>query len=227
LRAGQVDVEYGAENMPLARDLYLRSLEADPRYAPAWARLGRIYRIIGKYGFGDLAENLSLAEEAFQKSFALHPDLEASAAAHQLAERLDPNIQTSVPYTYQYLGEYQKALDCCSPRRGPAEELRWSTIPGSKRCALTPALQVCWSGPRPLTAGRGLYFGKTAVPESWKCLRSLANDDNRGSQMRVREGPLLHGLLREGRWRGKRYCDAMVGFTQPFFITPCDGRKLR
>jgi hypothetical protein len=24
-----------------------------------------------------------------------------------------------------------------------------------------------------------------------------------------------------------RYFDAMVGFTQPFFITPCDGRKLR
>ena len=24
-----------------------------------------------------------------------------------------------------------------------------------------------------------------------------------------------------------RYFEAMVGFTQPFFITPCDGRKLR
>ena len=164
LRAGQLAVGYGAENMTLARDLYLRSLEADPRYAPAWACLGRIYRIIGKYGIGDLAENLSLAEDAFQKSFALHPDLalahnyytalqtdlgrsleaverllkranahrndpnlfaglvhacrysgllEASATAHQLAERLDPNIRTTVPYTYHYLGEYQKALDCC------------------------------------------------------------------------------------------------------------------
>jgi len=25
----------------------------------------------------------------------------------------------------------------------------------------------------------------------------------------------------------ERYLEAMVGFTQPFFITPCDGRKLR
>jgi hypothetical protein len=25
----------------------------------------------------------------------------------------------------------------------------------------------------------------------------------------------------------KRYFEAMVGFTQPFFITSCDGRKLR
>ena len=27
--------------------------------------------------------------------------------------------------------------------------------------------------------------------------------------------------------RLKRYFEAMVGFTHPFFITPCDGRKLR
>jgi hypothetical protein len=24
-----------------------------------------------------------------------------------------------------------------------------------------------------------------------------------------------------------RYFESIVGFTQPFFITPCDGRKLR
>jgi len=33
------------------------------------------------------------------------------------------------------------------------------------------------------------------------------------------------------RWPPKERCelyfDAIVGFTQPFFITPCDGRKLR
>jgi hypothetical protein len=28
-------------------------------------------------------------------------------------------------------------------------------------------------------------------------------------------------------FRRRRYFVAMVGFTQPFFITPCDGRKLR
>ena len=27
--------------------------------------------------------------------------------------------------------------------------------------------------------------------------------------------------------RPRYYFAAMVGFTQPFFITPCDGRKLR
>ena len=32
-----------------ARDLYERSVALDPAFAPAWARLGRCYRIIGKY----------------------------------------------------------------------------------------------------------------------------------------------------------------------------------
>ena len=32
-----------------ARDLYERCLELDPRFAPAWARLGRCHRVIGKY----------------------------------------------------------------------------------------------------------------------------------------------------------------------------------
>ena len=37
------------EGMAGARDLYQRCLELDPRFAPAWARLGRCYRVIGKY----------------------------------------------------------------------------------------------------------------------------------------------------------------------------------
>ncbi len=79
LRANQlVAAGYNAENMMLARDLYLRSVEADPKYAPAWASLARTYRYIGKF-VGDGAANLAQAEDAFQKAFALNPDL---AVAH-------------------------------------------------------------------------------------------------------------------------------------------------
>jgi eukaryotic-like serine/threonine-protein kinase len=41
--------------------------------------------------------------------------LEASAAAHERARQLDPNVQTSVPHTYMLLGAPQKALDSCGP----------------------------------------------------------------------------------------------------------------
>jgi eukaryotic-like serine/threonine-protein kinase len=57
----------------VARDLYLQSAQDDPHYAPAWARLGRIYRLIGKYH--RTADHLSLAEAAFSRALALNPEL--------------------------------------------------------------------------------------------------------------------------------------------------------
>ncbi len=58
-----------------AADLYRRCLEEDPKFAPAWARLGRVYRVMGKYGQEQSARNLRLAEDAFRKALELSPDL--------------------------------------------------------------------------------------------------------------------------------------------------------
>ena len=53
-----------------------RAVEADPSYAPAWARLGRVLRNIGKYGrTPDARAHYQRADEAFQRAFALNPDL--------------------------------------------------------------------------------------------------------------------------------------------------------
>jgi serine/threonine protein kinase len=168
LRANQLVAGGGLHDLFLARDLYLRSLEADPNYAPAWAWLGRTCRVLGKFG-EDQAANAPLAEEAFRKAFALNPDLalthnfyttletdsgrsleamerllkrarshrndphlltglvqacrycgllKASVAAHDRARQLDPDIRTSVAYTYLHLGEFQEALDYCGPADG-------------------------------------------------------------------------------------------------------------
>jgi TolB-like protein len=62
-----------------ARDLYLRSLEQDPGYAPAWARLGRMYRITAKMYELDrpaaYADSLGRAEAAIARAVELNPDL--------------------------------------------------------------------------------------------------------------------------------------------------------
>jgi TolB-like protein/tRNA A-37 threonylcarbamoyl transferase component Bud32/Tfp pilus assembly protein PilF len=79
LRANQLSYNFGM--LSSARDLYRACLEEDPSYAPAWARLGRVYRVRGKYAHGDAAEDLALAEEAFRKALEINPDL---AAAHNL-----------------------------------------------------------------------------------------------------------------------------------------------
>jgi TolB-like protein len=69
LRANELAYEFDEQ----ARDLYLRCLELDPRYAPAWARLGRCCRVLAKFGADP--ENFKQAEIAFARALALNPDL--------------------------------------------------------------------------------------------------------------------------------------------------------
>jgi serine/threonine protein kinase/tetratricopeptide (TPR) repeat protein len=79
LRANQIS--HGArwwldmDTWKLARDLYLACLEEDARFAPAWAALGRVYRIVAKYAAEDTAGNVARAEEAFKRALELNPDL--------------------------------------------------------------------------------------------------------------------------------------------------------
>ena len=72
LRAGQqIETPQGWE---IARDLYRQALEEDPRYAPAWARLSRIYLLIGKYGT-ETKKYYELAESAARQAIELNPEL--------------------------------------------------------------------------------------------------------------------------------------------------------
>ena len=56
-----------------ARDVYVRCTELDPSFAPAWAGLGRCYRILGKYF--DLTDGPAQAERAFKRALHLNPEL--------------------------------------------------------------------------------------------------------------------------------------------------------
>ena len=79
LRANQLANQ--ASNWTVARDLYRQCLEQDPRYAPAWARLARLHRVIGMYS-GDASDDAyALAEDAFKRALSLNPDL---SLAHNL-----------------------------------------------------------------------------------------------------------------------------------------------
>jgi eukaryotic-like serine/threonine-protein kinase len=83
---GQPGISLDRERWELARDLYRQCLDEDPRYAPAWARLGRIYRVMGKWGREDSGENLELADKAFKQALAINPDL---SIAHNLYAYLE------------------------------------------------------------------------------------------------------------------------------------------
>ena len=58
-----------------ARDLYLECLELDPGFAPAWAGLGRTYRVIAQYGGEQSDELYERAQHAFGRALEINPDL--------------------------------------------------------------------------------------------------------------------------------------------------------
>jgi hypothetical protein len=68
LRANQL--AYQAHTWTVARDLYQQCVEEDPRYAPAWARLARLYRVIGMYSGDGTDEAYARAEDRPQSVHA-------------------------------------------------------------------------------------------------------------------------------------------------------------
>jgi DNA-binding winged helix-turn-helix (wHTH) protein/tetratricopeptide (TPR) repeat protein len=75
----------GFAQLTTARDLYLGCVEVDPDYAPAWAQLGRCYRLIGK-GMENGRENFALAEAAFKQALDLNPDLPLAHSQYAFLE---------------------------------------------------------------------------------------------------------------------------------------------
>lgn len=87
LRANQLALS--VNGWLLAKDLYVECVQEDPRYAPAWARLGRIYRLLAKYGGEAPESNLRLAQAAFARALELNPDL---PLAHNLYASLEVEL---------------------------------------------------------------------------------------------------------------------------------------
>lgn len=79
IRARELTTQRSLESMLLARDLYWTCLAENPNFAPAWAWLGRCCWFLDKFAHRSSVVP-ELAEAAFQRAFALDPDL---ASAHQ------------------------------------------------------------------------------------------------------------------------------------------------
>jgi serine/threonine protein kinase/tetratricopeptide (TPR) repeat protein len=83
LRGNELARSY--DQLPQARELYERCLELDPRFAPAWARLARCHRVIGKYIERD-PQGASRAEQALHRALELNPRL---TIAHKVFANLE------------------------------------------------------------------------------------------------------------------------------------------
>jgi eukaryotic-like serine/threonine-protein kinase len=99
LRANEMARTY--DGLSGARDLYQRCLEIDPRFAPAWAHLGRCHRVIGKY-VSSSPESEARAEEAFRRALEINPRL---SIAHKFYANLEADIGQAQRGMIRLLGE--------------------------------------------------------------------------------------------------------------------------
>jgi TolB-like protein len=122
LRANLLSHDSGS--WEVARDLYLQCLQADPQYAPAWARLGRLHHVIGKYR--GTSEDYSRSEGALNRALELNPDL-------SIADRF---------YAQLEVGDFGRAQEAMirlvrrASSRGSDPELFAALVPACRYCGL-------------------------------------------------------------------------------------------
>jgi serine/threonine protein kinase len=131
---------------PVARDLYLEAVKEDPRYAPAWAQLGRVYRLLAKYSMEGAAEYTLRAADAFRHALEINPDLNLAhnlqanfeverGGAHVILNRLlhrirtqrtDPDLFGALVHCSRYAGLLQASLAADAEARRLDPNLRTS-----------------------------------------------------------------------------------------------------
>jgi tetratricopeptide (TPR) repeat protein len=116
--------------LTVAGELYRSALAEDPDYAPAWAKLGRVYRVLAKYGSAEADADLKRAGDAFKRALEINPDLsiahnlytnfevESLGRAKEAMIRLlgragsssDPEIFTGLVFACRYCGLLDASL---------------------------------------------------------------------------------------------------------------------
>ncbi len=102
--------------------MYQRAADLDPKFAEAWAQLGKTHTWKHRLGFDETAERLALARDAIAKASALQPDLPETLIAEGLyhywgewksEEAVDKltkarSIQPSNAWVYRQLGNIRR-----------------------------------------------------------------------------------------------------------------------
>ena len=121
LRANELARTY--EGATQARDLYERSLDLDPAFAPAWAHLGRCHRIIAKFIDGSSDE--ATAQKALDRAIALNPRL---SVAHKYYAQLESDMGHATSAVVRLLGQ--------AARQGNDPELFAGLVHACRYCGL-------------------------------------------------------------------------------------------
>jgi TolB-like protein len=145
---------------------YRESLALDPEYAPAWAHLGRTYRVSSKYESSS-AEHLRLAREALDRALALNPDLDL---AHSIYAQLEADMGMSRAAMLRLVGR--------AAARGATAEIAAGLVYACRFCGLAnesvtfhhEARRLDHSVPTSVTQ---TYF---QIGDYFRCLETVGDD---------------------------------------------------
>src|SRR5215831_5954217 len=153
-----------------ARDLYLRCVDADPCYAPAWARLGRIHHVMAKYLNTGVREGLNRAEAALRQALDLNPDL---TIAHKFYAQLEVDLGRARGAMTRLISRAQGAAD---------PEVFAGLVSPLRYCGLLDASLAAHS--RAVSLEPKI---RTSVPHTW----FLQADHRRLASLRIEENPYI------------------------------------
>ncbi len=135
LRANEMSRE--SRQWPTALELYEKCVAEDPHYAPAWAGVGRMHRMIGKYTEQEAGERFARAEVALKRALDLNPDLSAADKVYAHLEvdlgraeqsmvrllkrarerRSDPELFAGLSHALRYCGLLQASMAAAAHAR--------------------------------------------------------------------------------------------------------------
>ena len=186
LRANQFS--HDPKQWAAARDLYLRCVEADPCYAPAWARLGRIHHVMAKYLTTGAIDGLKQAEAAFRQALDLNPDL---PIAHKFYAQLEVDLGRAGDAMARLLPRAQSAAD---------PEILAALISPLRYCGLLEASVAAYT--RAVALEPTI---RTSIVHTW----FLQRDHKRVASTKLEENPYIVALSLAEVGRGNEAVGAL------------------
>ena len=193
-----------------ARDLYLRCVDADPSYARAWARLGHVYRLLGKWIGEERDANYARAEEAFTRALDLDGEL---GLAHNLYSYLEVENGRATEAMLRLVSQAQS--------RGSNPELFAGLVQSCRYCGLLDASIAAHECARRLDP-------KSQSTVQWSYFlagdydRALAHDNHPARILGAlalfmlgRDQEAVASMRRSGQWaEGKQVYELMISTFQ-------------
>ena len=173
LRANEMSRD--SQHWRAALEVYEQCVREDPHYAPAWAGVGRMQRMIGKYVDEESGERFAKAEDALRRALELNPDL---SPAENVYAHLEVDLGRAEQSMVRLLRRARERTADPELFAGLAHACRYCGLLNASMAAATHARRL---DPRiPVSAGhtcfmRGDYEGVSAFePEGLNYMRSLA-----------------------------------------------------